>query len=125
MSALQAHPHLAASISVDRVDVVGDQAAGIATIVPVTLEASCALVEPHQAAAAPTDPQVTGGVPVDAVDVRSGAERVVALAREVVGDAPCFAIQSVQGAREETHPQHPVWILVDRFHPAGQEAIGI
>ena len=75
-AALQAQPHLAAAVSVDRVDVVGDQAAGIPTVVPIALEASRALIEPDQTAAAPTDPQVTRGVPVDAVDVRSFAERV-------------------------------------------------
>ena len=70
-AALQAQPHLAAAVSVDRVDVVRNQAVGIPAVVPVMLEASGALVEPDQTAATPADPEITCGIPVDAVDVGS------------------------------------------------------
>jgi hypothetical protein len=79
-TSLEAHPHLAASISIDRVDIVGDQAAGIAPVVPVALEASSALVEPVQTAATAADPEIARRISVDAIDVGSCTERILVAA---------------------------------------------
>src|SRR6187200_517405 len=125
-TSLETHPHLAASISIDRVDIVGDQAAGIALVVPVALEASGALVETVQTAATAADPEIARRISVDAIDVGSSIERVVVpTAGKVMDNLASLPIQSVQGTREKADPHHAIAILVDRLYPARRDTVRI
>ena len=117
---LLAYPYWAVSVSIDRVNVIRNQAVGIIRVVPVMLEAPGAFIEPNKTAVPATHPHKTGRIFVNALNVFAVTKLVlVAKAGKVVGDLTLLTIDSVHGARKEAYPQNAIGLLINRFDPAG------
>ena len=120
-TALLAYPYLPVSVSINRINVVENQAVRIVRVVPVMLEMTCSFIKPIKTAAAATDPEITRGIFVNAVDVSAFAECIlVALVGNIVGDFARLPIQSIQSAREQACPQNAIGIPINRLDPAGR-----
>ena len=74
---LPAHPHVAASVSIDRDNVVRNQAVGIIRVVPVMLETPSAFIEPIKTAAAAAHPEITRCIFVRCIYVSAFTERIL------------------------------------------------
>ena len=111
---------MAVSVSIDRVNVIGNQAVGIIRVVPVMLETPSAFIEPNKTAAPATDPEITRCIFVNAINVGAFTERIlVARVGNVMGDLARLSIESIQSARKEAYPQNAIGLLINRLDPAG------
>jgi hypothetical protein len=111
---------VAVPVSIDRVNVIGDQAVGITVLVPVMLEPPRAFVEPDKTGAPATDPEIARRIFVDAIDVRAFTERLlVARGGNIVGDLSRLSIESIESARKQACPQNAMGFLINRLDPAG------
>jgi hypothetical protein len=111
---------LAVSVSIDRVNVIRNQAVGIIRVVPVMLEAPGEFFEPNKAAVPATHPHKTRRIFVNALNVFAVTKLIlVARAGKVVGDLARLSIDSVHAARKEAYPQNAIGLLINRFDPAG------
>ena len=104
-TALLSHPYVAASISIDTENVIGNQAVGIIRVVLVMFELPTAFIEPIKTAIPAAQPDITACVFVNAIKVTTFAQGVVVFrAGIVMGDLSRPSIQSIQGAREKAYP---------------------
>ena len=85
------HPNLAASISIDRENVIGNQAVGIIGVVPVMFELPGAFIEPIKTCFPATQPKISACILVNAINVSAFAEGIVVFrAGKIVSHAPRF-----------------------------------
>ena len=117
------HPYLAASISEDPENVIGRQAFGIISVVPVVFELPSALIEPVKTATPASQPEIAACIFENAVDVTAVVP--VVRASKVMRHLSCLAVQSIQRARGEPYPENALGILVNRSDPAPRETIRI
>src|SRR6476660_8483957 len=74
---LLAHPHVAVSVSIDRINVIRNQAVGIIRVVPIMLKTPSAFIEPNKTAAPATHPEITRCIFVNASNGRAFTQRIL------------------------------------------------
>ena len=117
------HPYLAASISIDPENVIGRQAVGIISVVPVVFELPSAFIKPVKTATPASQPEIAARIFENAVDVTAFVP--VFRAGKVMRHLSCLPVQSIQRARGEPYPENALGILVNRSDRPPRETIRI
>ena len=117
---LPTHPYMAVAISIDRNNIVRNQAAGIIRGMPVMPKTPRPFIEPNKTAATAANPEITRRIFVKSIYIRALTEGIlVGRVGKVMHDLASLSIESVQGTRKEAYPQNAIGILINRLDPAG------